>query len=69
MGPYLDIVVGIIFGLFLLFASKSKWYYQKMRKNNDEKFSNTLIQYHKIIGYLLLGLSLLWLVDNYSNGK
>jgi hypothetical protein len=69
MGSYLDIVVEISFGLFFLYVSKSKWWYQKMRANNDEKFSNTLVKYLKIAGYLLVGLCLLQLVYLYFSGK
>jgi hypothetical protein len=65
MEPHTTLGMSILAAILSLTASKSKWYYQKLVENNDEKFANKIIKVHKICGYLLLGVSLLWLVDIY----
>jgi hypothetical protein len=58
--------MSIFFAILFLAASKSKWFYKKfVENNNDKKFANQAIKGLKICAYLLFGITLLWLVDNY----
>ncbi|MGA9109077.1 MAG: hypothetical protein ACLPSL_16355 [Smithella sp.] len=62
---YSNQITAVFFAILFSAASKSKWFYKKYVENsNDKKFANQVIKGLKICAYLLLGLTLLWLVDN-----
>jgi hypothetical protein len=51
-----------VFAIFFLILSSSKKNYQKMVDNNDEEFAKKVNKALKICGYLLLVLSIFWMV-------
>jgi hypothetical protein len=57
------IFIGVFFLIAILFltASKSRWYYQKVVEDNDEKYANQVIKCLKLCGYLLFIFPLIWL--------
>ena len=62
---YFNQGIAVFFAILFLVASKSKWFYKKfVENNNDKKFANQAIKGLKICAYLILGCTLLWLVDN-----
>jgi hypothetical protein len=64
----LDIIFPVslaLFATFFLILSNSKKNYQKLVKNNDEKFADNVNRVLKICGYLLLVSSLIWLASNF----
>jgi hypothetical protein len=55
----------ILFAFFFLFLSKNKMNYQKLVKNNGEKFAKQVNTFLSVCGYLLLVCSFLWLAINF----
>jgi len=64
MTDYIFPILFIMFAVFSLFLSMSKKNYQKLIKNNGEKFANQIIRYLKICGYLLLICAVVWIGIN-----